>query len=403
MSPSPSLHTTRYSPRASLPTSLSLRRFTLKTPSDSSFFVVQRSTTLARIRDNQRRSRARRKEYLADLETRYRTCEQLGVQASAEIQAAARRVVDENRRLRALLLQKGLSEAEIDTAPIAPADHPGLTQSAAELESLLVSPRACRPGSAGCEPGGKGCGPAAATGSTTNSTTVSTPIAPAASIFSTPQLPMLIPKQGTPAQAIAPAISPVSAPSNGNNTNSRNLAPSPPVPLQYHQYAYVNLAAANNHNGALSTTTMPLDLHQQHPQQFPDYLLDAASTADLHAWTTTLDTTNAGRYLGPSDNNNNNSLTPTSSSRHGSAASLPQQQQQQHSQQQQQHTLPPSTSPPSSYAAEVASCRTAADVISSVNPTLGPQEVEGMLGCCGQVECAVPTQRVFDILNRMAG
>ncbi|KAF1821778.1 uncharacterized protein K489DRAFT_299098, partial [Dissoconium aciculare CBS 342.82] len=63
----------------------------------------------ARIRDNQRRSRARRKEYLQDLEVRFRNCEQLGVEASAEIQAAARRVVDENKRLRMLLKQRGLS------------------------------------------------------------------------------------------------------------------------------------------------------------------------------------------------------------------------------------------------------------------------------------------------------
>ncbi|KAF2838760.1 hypothetical protein M501DRAFT_907401, partial [Patellaria atrata CBS 101060] len=62
---------------------------------------------LARIRDNQRRSRARRKEYLQELEWKYRNCEQLGVEASAEIQLAARRVLEENKRLRALLKQKG--------------------------------------------------------------------------------------------------------------------------------------------------------------------------------------------------------------------------------------------------------------------------------------------------------
>lgn len=71
-------------------------------------------TQLARIRDNQRRSRARRKEYLQELETKLRNCEQLGVEASTEIQAAARRVLDENKRLRALLKEKGVSEVEID-------------------------------------------------------------------------------------------------------------------------------------------------------------------------------------------------------------------------------------------------------------------------------------------------
>ncbi|EMC91909.1 hypothetical protein BAUCODRAFT_40476, partial [Baudoinia panamericana UAMH 10762] len=67
-----------------------------------------------RIRDNQRRSRARRKEYLQELETRYRQCEQSGVEATAEVQAAARRVVEENKRLRYLLKQQGFTDAEID-------------------------------------------------------------------------------------------------------------------------------------------------------------------------------------------------------------------------------------------------------------------------------------------------
>jgi hypothetical protein len=105
---------------------------------------------LARIRDNQRRSRARRKEYLQDLEVRFRNCEQMGVEASAEIQAAARRVVDENKRLRALLKQRGLSDADIDSCPIEPtAASASLTASAKNLESLLATRRTCTPGSCG--------------------------------------------------------------------------------------------------------------------------------------------------------------------------------------------------------------------------------------------------------------
>ncbi|KAF2103544.1 hypothetical protein NA57DRAFT_31753, partial [Rhizodiscina lignyota] len=62
---------------------------------------------LARIRENQRRSRARRKEYLQELEAKWRACEQKGVEATAEVQAAARQVLEENRRLRALLKERG--------------------------------------------------------------------------------------------------------------------------------------------------------------------------------------------------------------------------------------------------------------------------------------------------------
>ena len=57
----------------------------------------------ARIRDNQRRSRARRKEYVQELEAKVRHYEKHGVQAAKEIQDAARVVLEENRALKAEL------------------------------------------------------------------------------------------------------------------------------------------------------------------------------------------------------------------------------------------------------------------------------------------------------------
>ncbi|SPO00091.1 uncharacterized protein DNG_02943 [Cephalotrichum gorgonifer] len=72
------------------------------------------SANLARIRDNQRRSRARRKEYVQDLEARLRKVEVQGVEAAAEIQLAARRVAEENRRLRALLNRHGVGNAAME-------------------------------------------------------------------------------------------------------------------------------------------------------------------------------------------------------------------------------------------------------------------------------------------------
>ena len=69
---------------------------------------------MARIRDNQRRSRARRKEYLQEVEGRLRECEQTGIAASTEIQAAGRKVADENQRLRQLLIRHGVRVEEIN-------------------------------------------------------------------------------------------------------------------------------------------------------------------------------------------------------------------------------------------------------------------------------------------------
>ncbi len=74
----------------------------------------QEKANLARIRDNQRRSRARRKEYLQELEARLRQCELQGIEASSEIQIAARRVADENNKLRGLLAQHGVGDESVE-------------------------------------------------------------------------------------------------------------------------------------------------------------------------------------------------------------------------------------------------------------------------------------------------
>lgn len=78
-----------------------------------SLTVFQKQQNLQRIRDNQRRSRARRKEYQQQLETRLRNYELKGIQASREIQEAARRVTDENNKLRSLLMQYGIEDDTI--------------------------------------------------------------------------------------------------------------------------------------------------------------------------------------------------------------------------------------------------------------------------------------------------
>jgi hypothetical protein len=72
--------------------------------------VSQDKANLERIRDNQRRSRARRKKYLEDLEARLQNYELQCTRASSEIQAAARRVADENEKLRILLARYGIGD-----------------------------------------------------------------------------------------------------------------------------------------------------------------------------------------------------------------------------------------------------------------------------------------------------
>lgn len=69
---------------------------------------------LSRIRENQRRSRARKREYLEGLEDRWKKCQELGVQANVELQKAARRVIEENAILRRILAELGWETARVD-------------------------------------------------------------------------------------------------------------------------------------------------------------------------------------------------------------------------------------------------------------------------------------------------
>ncbi|KLU86771.1 hypothetical protein MAPG_05781 [Magnaporthiopsis poae ATCC 64411] len=68
----------------------------------------------ARLRDNKRRHRQRKREYVAELEQRLAKAHADGIQATKEVQAAARRVVWENSRLRQILHGQGLSSDAID-------------------------------------------------------------------------------------------------------------------------------------------------------------------------------------------------------------------------------------------------------------------------------------------------
>jgi hypothetical protein len=113
---------------------------------------MKEKANLARIRDNQRRSRARRKEYLQELEAKLRQCELQGIEASAEIQIAARRVADENKKLRGLLIQNGIGdesiEAFLSTSPSTDTmmgnQYGGSTGHAVQLlEQLLQTRKSC--------------------------------------------------------------------------------------------------------------------------------------------------------------------------------------------------------------------------------------------------------------------
>jgi len=75
---------------------------------------VAEDSNAQRLRENQRRSRLRRKEYVASIESQLREFQRNGAEASREVQQAAKHVVRENRQLRDLLRHKGVPDCEVD-------------------------------------------------------------------------------------------------------------------------------------------------------------------------------------------------------------------------------------------------------------------------------------------------
>ncbi|PVH72065.1 hypothetical protein DL98DRAFT_660239 [Cadophora sp. DSE1049] len=117
---------------------------------------------LARVRDNQRRSRVRRREYLQELESRLRQCELQGIALSSEIQSAARRVAEENKKLLALLAQHGVRDKSIEAYLQTPSTADTLiggqygshSKAVQVLEQLLSTRKGCC--TDGTEPSGGG-------------------------------------------------------------------------------------------------------------------------------------------------------------------------------------------------------------------------------------------------------
>lgn len=73
-----------------------------------------KEATLARVRNNQRKSRARRQEYIASLERKLRDYEAGAAPLDVESQRTLRRLERENRRLKSLLGAAGLPQIWMD-------------------------------------------------------------------------------------------------------------------------------------------------------------------------------------------------------------------------------------------------------------------------------------------------
>ena len=77
------------------------------------------------------------------METKWRACVRKGIQASTEIQAAARSVETENKQLRTLLMAKGVSKSEIDGQVAGYDGSSDATTASACLSRILNQKRSC--------------------------------------------------------------------------------------------------------------------------------------------------------------------------------------------------------------------------------------------------------------------
>lgn len=383
----------------------------------------QKSADLARVRDNQRRSRARRKEYLQELETKYWTCEQVGVGASAEIQAAARLVVNENKRLRALLMKYGISSREIN------GEGEETASSVVEnLEAMLGKRRACGGGSGGT--GGRADVVAAE----------SCEKSLVAIRYGHSQMP----DRGLRQLQMRGTIPSPQSSGNGLRKNGGSLAGNTGVLQQQQQQQQHNEAQQQQQQQQFATLRhtlppqAPLPPQQNHTpiqSNTHTYATTSASASSsstsstskpeqIYATTSTYSPGSSSSLYGGNNNNYpdycytrnqnqqqnhqhndffaHNNLDIYSAV--AAAVPIPQHQQNQYQQNQQQQ--PNNT----------ASCRDIADAIRCIRPTLTLQELDEEMGChqlCdadgggggdggGNGDCKVPHYKAFELMDRLS-
>lgn len=95
------------------------------------------SSNLIRVRNNQRRSRARRREYIAELERKVHECNAHGLPpCTPDIvpQDTILRLEEENRKLRELLALTGVEQTLVDTHLTADGEAPEAADSGKRMQ-----------------------------------------------------------------------------------------------------------------------------------------------------------------------------------------------------------------------------------------------------------------------------
>jgi hypothetical protein len=317
---------------------------------------------LARIRDNQRRSRARRKEYLQELEARLRQCELQGIEASSEIQMAARRVADENKKLRGLLAQHGVADDTIETylqtSPTSDAMMGGQYGSSSAavqmLEQLLQTRKTC------CVDGNNPMDVAMGGGRASRGSSASV---------------------GT----VSSLWDPIFSQSAGGRRRSGTLQPTGKAASSAHQFMTPSASTASQ------TSNISLGHNSSHAM--PHHHQRLAPVQMSRNPTSAINHSNRSQQMFDF----NQQLRLSSPSRYASTQDAAQKHLQPHSAPQRSSVYIPTTS-----SANVNNCDYATDMITTM-AGVDPSAVRADLGCLPGMDCEVDNHLVFNVMDRYSG
>jgi hypothetical protein len=320
---------------------------------------------------------------LTELEAKYRSCEAVGAEASQEIQAAARKVLDENKRLRRLLRHQGFSDADIDGPEH---DEFASSPSAAEiLNVMLATPKLCRPSSTSACGDSRRCKTEDDEDDddmdmdSRRQSTASSAVAPAPLAARSQKQLRPLALAPAPAHAPAPAVAPVAKPQT-----HEHQVPSHQFPQQqHHRPQPQSLLQQQFYMSAPShTSTPPAPFVQEYPIYAPQPFGYPVPQSQLLDWDMAAAEAMPqpgsyppqGQYASPVSNFQQSYASPTHSN---TAAYNPQD--------------------------NTSSCFAAAGAIRALHEDAG-DEVESALGCrAGGNECRVDNTMVFDLMDRYAG
>ncbi|KAF7947614.1 hypothetical protein EAE96_008696 [Botrytis aclada] len=343
---------------------------------------------LARIRDNQRRSRARRKEYLQELEARLRQCELQGIEASSEIQLAARRVADENKKLRSLLAQHGVGNEMVETYLqmssedlMISAQYVNDSPSVQQLEQLLQARKLC------CADGSIGPMSATTMGQTIQSRessysgntvhSVWDPVQPSRSM-SVGQTPTSTSKGFSQAQEFMSPRRSSAASRHSSISHSHSTAGTVHTRQQQQQQQRFNMTPITLPNSQQQNTPSSLSIQSPQIYEFESQYISNQSYNTLSPQTPQMHS-----HLQSHTNSNPNSRSSVSS-----------------------HQMSPPISstyntniPSDSNGTNLNSCVFATDMITTMAGG-DPAVVRAELGCVPGMDCNVDNQLVFHVMDR---